>query len=349
MARMADPSIAAVERALYDDRSLVRLLAMRRTLFVVPVDYANAIEQSSAPDVAAMVRRRLETSLLDTGIADPARWLDEARKEVEQLLAEEGAQARALTPRSKALATRILMGRGTKNPVEVGATSRVLVLLAVEGHLVRGRPAGDWTDRQYVWHRRDQWLGSSSPMKTGEATEDDELEGSVELVRRWLEAFGPATFKDLKWWTGWRVGKLRQVLAEIEYADVDLDGMEGLALADDLDPVDEPEPWAALLPSLDPTPMGWNERAWYLGPHQGRLFDRNGNVGPTIWLDGRIVGGWGQRPDGTVVTELLEDVGAEALALIDARADELQRQVGETVVRPSFPTPLQKEIYQYSS
>ena len=48
--------------------------------------------------------------------------------------------------------------------------------------------------------------------------------------------------------------------------------------------------------------MGWKERSWYLGPHAPDVFDNVGNVGPTIWLGGRIVGGWAQTADGTVVT-----------------------------------------------
>ncbi len=61
------------------------------------------------------------------------------------------------------------------------------------------------------------------------------------------------------------------------------------------------EPSAALLPTLDPTTMGWKERDWYLGEHASLLFDSNGNAGPTVWWDGRVVGGWSQRRDGEIV------------------------------------------------
>ena len=68
----------------------------------------------------------------------------------------------------------------------------------------------------------------------------------------------------------------------------------------------------AFLPSLDPTIMGWQQRAWYLADHGPVLFDRNGNAGPTVWVDGRVAGGWTQRRSGEIVHRLLEDVGAEA-------------------------------------
>ena len=74
--------------------------------------------------------------------------------------------------------------------------------------------------------------------------------------------------------------------------------------------------------------MGWAERAWYLGEHVPALFDRSGNAGPTVWWEGRIVGGWGQRPDGEVLVRLLEDVGGEAAAAVEAEPARLQDWLG---------------------
>ena len=96
--------------------------------------------------------------------------------------------------------------------------------------------------------------------------------------------------------------------------------------------------------TLDATTMGWKERGWYLGEHVSALFDRNGNAGPTIWWNGRVVGGWAGRKDGEVAHRLLEDVGADAVRAIEAEAAELQSWLGETKVTPRFATPLAKEL-----
>jgi hypothetical protein len=104
------------------------------------------------------------------------------------------------------------------------------------------------------------------------------------------------------------------------------------------------KPWVALLPALDPTPMGWVGRDWYLGPHAASLFDRSGNIGPTIWSDGRIVGGWAQRPDGEIVYRLLEDIGSDKAGQVRAAADRLADWVGPVRVRPRFRTPLEQEL-----
>ena len=90
--------------------------------------------------------------------------------------------------------------------------------------------------------------------------------------------------------------------------------------------------------------MGWKTRDWYLGPHKDALFDLSGNAGPTIWVDGRIVGGWAMRADGEVVTKLLEDVGREASRAIDAEVGRLTEWLKKARVVPRFPTPLQKEL-----
>src|SRR5690349_17409512 len=60
-ARTLDPSIAAVDDALFERRSLVRLLAMRRTVFVVPVEDAAVVQAAAATGVARVERRRTET------------------------------------------------------------------------------------------------------------------------------------------------------------------------------------------------------------------------------------------------------------------------------------------------
>jgi hypothetical protein len=91
--------------------------------------------------------------------------------------------------------------------------------------------------------------------------------------------------------------------------------------------------------------MGWKARDWYLDPeHVPALFDHSGNIGPTVWVDGRIVGGWGQGPDAVVAYRLLTDVGREARSAIAAEAAALTAWMDGVVVTPRFPTPIDKEL-----
>ncbi|MGK5551101.1 winged helix DNA-binding domain-containing protein [Actinomadura kijaniata] len=339
-ARSATATPADVERALYDDRTLLRMLAMRRTMFVAPVGLVPVLQAAVADGLAAKQRRTYGRFLEQAGVVDDVdAWWREVERSTHRILLEKGeatgAQLSAAEPR---LRTKVDPAPGKSYSKPVSVTTWVLVTLGCEGLIVRGRPNGTWVSSQYRWAPVEAWLPGGVPRMPAD-------QARAELVRRWLRAFGPAPVADLKWWTGWSLTDVRKALATLDTVEVTLDGgRAGLVLADDLEPVAAPEPWAALLPALDPTPMGWQERGWYLGDHAPALFDRNGNIGPTVWWDGRIVGGWAQRPDGEVAVRLLEDVGADAAAAIDAEARRIAGWIGEVRVTPRFRTPLEREL-----
>jgi hypothetical protein len=330
---------ADVERELYDERSLVRLLAMRRTLWVVPRELVAFVSAAATKAVAERERRRLEGFVEVSEIAkSPGPWLDRA---CAAALAEVEARGEAftadLTKSVPLLAERLRLGVGTRWESTQSAAARVLPQLAMEGKLVRGRPRGGWTNGQYRWMPTEAWLG-------GPVAELDVAEAQAELLARWLAAFGPATETDIRWWTGWTARETRAALAATPHERVDLDGAEGIVLAGDVGPTEPAEPVAALLPTLDPTTMGWKERDWYLGPHAATLFDSNGNAGPTVWWDGRVVGGWSQRKDGELVHALLEDVGADGVAAVEAELGRLAAWLGETRLAPGFLPPFQRQL-----
>lgn len=339
-ARGHDLGPAQVEKALYDDRTLLRMLAMRRTMFVAPAELVPVLHASCAGDLAVRQARTYSRFLEEAGIGDgdTPGWLAEVAEQTHRaLLARGSATGAQLGKDVPALRTRIDTAPGKPYSRPTGITTWVLVLLGTQGRIVRARPNGGWSSSQYSWAPVESWLpGPIEHLDPGAAR--------TELVRRYLHAFGPAPIGDIKWWTGWTLGRVRQALAGLATVEVDLDGTPGLLSADDLEPVPPPEPWAALLPALDPTPMGWQSRDWYLGAHKPRLFDRNGNIGPSIWFDGRIVGGWGQRADGEIVTRLLEDVGSDAEALIAAETERAAGWFGGVRPIPRFRTPLEREL-----
>src|SRR4051812_1991327 len=61
--RVRDVSIADVEDALYSRRTLLRILGMRRTVFVTDVATAGVVQAACSYDVAARQRRLLEKQL----------------------------------------------------------------------------------------------------------------------------------------------------------------------------------------------------------------------------------------------------------------------------------------------
>ena len=338
-ARMKNADVASIERELYDDRSLVRVLVMRRTAFVLPPDLAAIALAACARSVGQVQRKQLVQRIEKSGVAkDGATWLHKQEElAFNAVAARTSATAVQVSHDVPLLKHHLLLAEGTRNEARVSLTPFILRLLAVDGRLMRGRPRGGWLSTQWSWSTTESWLGEALTEWTIHAAQ-------AELVRRWLKAFGPATVDDLRWWTGWTLGEVRRALTEVAPVEVELDGVTGIALSDDLGPTRRPEPFASLLAGLDPTVMGWAGRDWYLGAYRSALFDRSGNAGPTIWWDGRVVGGWAQRPDGEIVLRLLEDIGRDARTAVDSEAERLRVWLGERRVLPRFSTPLVKEL-----
>ncbi|MGI5241376.1 winged helix DNA-binding domain-containing protein [Dactylosporangium sp. CA-139066] len=332
-ARLHQPLIATVEDALYERRSLLRMLGMRRTMFVVPTGFAPVIQAGATRAVAAEQRRLLLRHLAEAGAGDAA-WLADVEESTFEALRRRGtATAAQLAADEPRLRTVLVFPQGNQY-----VTSRLLFLLAADGRIVRGRPLGSWISSQYAWSCAETWLAEPMP-------DLDPAHARTELVRAWLARFGPGTAADLKWWTGWTMTQTRAALRALEAVEVTLDGGEtGFVLPDDTDPVPDPGPWVALLPSLDPTVMGFQSRMWYLGKHAPALFDRTGNAGPTVWAGGRIIGGWAQRATGEVAVELVEDVPAATRRAVDRAADELHGWLDGVRVTPRFRAPLERKL-----
>lgn len=339
-ARMATSSPTEIERELYQERSTLRMLAMRRTLFLVPVADVPMIHAAASRAIAETERERTLRMFTDGGLGpDPKALCDELEEAGLAAVRARGeattAELTALDPR---LGQKITLARGKSYEGSISVSQKVFFHLALDGRIGRGRPRGTWIGSQARWSPIEAWLPDGiADMPVQDARD--------ELVRRWLRAFGPGTRDDLRWWTGWTVAAVKRSLAAVDAVEVDLDdGAVGYVLPDDIESIEPPEPWVALLPALDATTMGWASRDWYLGPHRSALFDRNGNAGPTIWVDGRVVGGWAQRKTGEVVWRLLEDVGDASSGAIAEEAARLQQWLGSSRVSASFPTPLETEL-----
>ncbi len=350
-ARTPSATTETVDAALYGERRVVRMLGMRRTVFVVPAALLPVVQRACTDDVAQRLRRQLVRDLEKGGVGGPdaAAWLRDTEAAVLRALAARGsatgAQLSADEPR---LRTQLVYVPDKSYGGAANITSRVLGLIAAEGHMVRGHRRGGWSSGQFEWFPAAAWLGGGGDAEgAGGVAGDagmDAASARVELARRWLLAFGPAPVADLQWWAGWTGGQTKAALGALPVRDVDLDGQPGVLLAGDEDFDDDPGPVAALLPALDPTPMGWQSRDWYLGPHGPLLFDRTGNIGPTVWWEGRIVGGWAQRPTGEVAYRLLDDPGSDAATAIAAEAARLESWLGPARVTPRFRTPLEREL-----
>ena len=330
-----------VDRALYEDRSLVKQLAMRRTLWALPRDLLPAVLGSSSARVAAEQRRLVAKDVEAHGIAeDGAAWLGTARRVVLDRLTSTGPQTvRQLREALPELSGSMSFGEGTSWAGRTNIAPRVLTTLGAEGLVVRATNDGHWKISRPTWALLTDWLGEA-PGPVGPE------EGYAALVHRWLRTFGPGTLEDVQWWLGSTKAVVRAALAAVGAVEVSLErGRTGWVLPDDLDRTPAVEPWAALLPTLDPTTMGWKERDFYLDPDLRRhLFDSNGNGGSTAWWDGRVVGAWVQDPDGVVEVVLCPgvDPGSEARSALAVEAERLTAWLDGVVIANVYKSALMK-------
>jgi hypothetical protein len=342
LARSSAASLADVAAAMYQRRSLVRWLGMRRTLFLVRYDDVPLVQAAATSGVAAALRTRLINQLERNGTQPPldgdvSTWVDSLADRVAQALRRRGSATGAqLGDDEPWMRTQILPRAPSDRPQTV--TSSLLTMLSAQGRIVRGMPTGTWTSRQHYWEHAERWWPDGLPvLDTGQAQR--------ELARRWLNRFGPATVDDLQWWTGWNNTTVHRALAGIPVEDVDLHGAPGINLQ--LDEPDESEPAppvAALLPALDPTAMGWKHREWYLAIDPTAIRDRAGNIGPTVWWDGEIIGSWATTTTGEIRTACPVDRGAQAADAIASAAATLQQRLDGAVVTPSARTPLERTL-----
>jgi Winged helix DNA-binding domain len=152
-----------------------------------------------------------------------------------------------------------------------------------------------------------EWLGMEAP-------DMDEAAARIQVARRYLEAFGPATIDDLVAYVGrgkGGVGPWREAVAALADQTVVLGGEDGRSY---LDLADAPRPEAdvpappRLLARWDSVLLSHATRARQrviADEHRPAVFSKNADVLPTILVDGFVAGTWDlARDDGAASIEL---------------------------------------------
>ncbi len=334
-------SAVDIDHAFYTERSLLRHTTIRRTVFTMPLDVApiahgafnGPLVSKLRSNVIAWIRTSPDTD------DDAERFMRAVERDVVDWLTERGpATGAALADHVPGLRVRIDPAPGKPHSRPIRITSKVLELLAAEGRIARGRPAGnDFTSGAWTWEPMGNWVEPAVFERL------DPVESLRSLIERYLGVCGPATLTDMAWWTGIAKGPIKASLTALGAIEVDLEGATepGYVLSgDDLD-APSMDATVALLPGLDSTTMGWKQRSWYVDDSAALgLFDRNGNAGPTIWLDGEVVGSWTQRADGTIATRFTGSTTVD----VEAQVDELAAWLGDVRIKWRFPTPITKEL-----
>ena len=277
---------------------------MRRTMFVVPTPPASIVQHSSSAPVAARLRRALVKEL-GAVVDDPDPWLADVEDAVVARFRElGGATGVALSRADERLRTKLVV-RGGEGLRRTGRDQQPGAEHPLRAGPHRPRAAGGgWTGSQYEWAPIEKWLPDGLPALDAEPRE-----------RSWSGCGWPVSAR-APWPTSSGGPAGTRATPGGRWRDRHRRGRSGrragLVLAADTEPVPEPEPWIALLPALDPTPMGWSAGTGTSTPTTGpRCSTGPATSGRPCGATGGSSAGGRQRADGDVVWRLFEDIGTE--------------------------------------
>ena len=141
-ARMAHSSPAEIERELYEERSALRMLAMRRTLFLVPLADVPMVHAASSRAIAETERKRTIGMFVEGGVGpDAGALLEELESIGLAAVRERGEAATAeLSAADPRLGQRITIARGKRWEGTISLSQKVFFHLALDGRIGRSRP-----------------------------------------------------------------------------------------------------------------------------------------------------------------------------------------------------------------
>ncbi len=248
-----------LDRALYRDRSLVRLSALRGSGFLIPLAKIDAV-------IAAFDRG-------DVTIGWAAKLVGAERLEVwrSQILSLLQGQ---ILPARDIRSELGVEGRDTE------ALRFLLSSMCFRRDLAAASGVKGWRDNQYGYALWNEWFVDHRP----EAIDPDSAR--VEVARWYLNGHGPGTVDHFAWWAGLKKANAAAALGHFEEIE---DGVFDLA-----DPPERRRPSGLrLLPVWDTAlvaPKG--RRRMVRTAHQPYVYDASGNLTSTIVRDGGVIGVW---------------------------------------------------------
>ena len=338
-----------LEDVLYSRRELARLHCMRMTLHIVPSADVPCFFQAYA-DHRTQVEQDNAALLVSAGLChenEAGKKLKRLHHQVMSVLTQRGpCTVRKISQAVPDLEAKVRHSVGKSYEGEFSIGSRLIPDMCALGMLIRTRPSGTWRSNLYEYAAFSDWLPEvaldSVPPRQARAW----------LMQRYLSTFGPATFDDVVWWTGFSKSQAKEALRALgsTVAEVSIEGLDNcLLLADDVQRLYDlalPDARSVFfLPGLDPYIMGYHDRRRFLTPeHHAKVFDRAGNAMPTVWANHRVMGAWGQRKDGSVVYGLFEPVGKKDEALLAREARRLESFLDGEYLAPRIQTPFTRVL-----
>lgn len=308
-----------VDRALWEDRSLVKAWCMRGTAHLLPASDWPIYVAAVGPSVTASEMRWMARH----GLTD-----DEARRIVDAVV---GCLASGPITRCE-LADCVASSLGPETRKWVDHSwGGVVKLACVRGLMCFGPDQG----QKATFVHRDWWLqglpGAGNAASAGDA--------ETFLMRQYLRSYAPATWRDFASWSGMRVTEAACIgkrLAD-DLVEVSVEGQAGFVLQEDLEAIQTAvlsasAPSVRLLPSFDSFLLGHDDKSHLVNSElYRRVFRKAGWLSPVVLVNGRVAGVWAQERKGHKLAVTVEPFGVfseEERDLVAVEADNLGRFLG---------------------
>jgi hypothetical protein len=307
-----DCRVDDVREALWKRKTLAKTWLMRGTLHLVP-----------SKDLPLFTAAMSAYGMRNTNAW--LSWMQITEPELMELIDAIGLalDGQALT-REELIAK---VGKGRSERIQLAMKSGwggVLKPVARKGLLCFGPSRG----QSVTFVRPEQWLSSWRDMDPDAAL--------IEVARRYLRAYGPATKSDFtRWWGTWPgVGNRAWAGLAGDLTSVSIDGQRADVLASDAERIRKQPTGGSvqLLPSFDPYVMGHSSRDHIVAAaHLAKVSRTAGWISAVVLVDGSVAGTWThQGAKGTllVTVDPFERLAAKTIAEVRRRAESLAETLG---------------------
>jgi hypothetical protein len=292
-ARAAGLREADVDRALAEERSVVRGWFQRGTLHLVPAEDARWLLDLYGHRTIARNQRRYRELGLDDGT------LERGVATIGEAIAREG-------PLTRAELVDRLRHRGVVLGPDRQAEIHLIARAALGGVVVHGPERGG----QATYVGLDDWLPPGPRL--------DQETSAAELAQRHLTAYGPADLADFVTWSGLPMALARRGWERTRRAEVRVGTRPAWVAEQRAGTLRDEAAQAAgprLLPAFDAYLLGYRTRDLAVDPsHSRRVAPGGGMVRATAIADGRAVATWtrdGLEPFGDLDPSLDDALHAE--------------------------------------
>jgi hypothetical protein len=296
-----------IESALWKSRTLLKTSLMRQTLHLIPADEFLIYIAAQKPSRLAGALR----IMAKFGIA---------RAEADDLTALI-MSALAAGPMSRAAihaAVRPKVSKRVRAWME--RVWSILRIPVAEGLICYGSGEGN----QVNFIPTDRWLPKlkRTPISAKDA--------QCAIFRKYLKAYGPATFTDFSHWSGISMQEVRLLppLVEGELVEVSVDKKICYLLRNDESELYKQlpcDPCIRLLPHFDTYLLAHRKKDHLLSAKHYKLVYRNqGWISPVVLIDGAIAGVWSYKTKGKKIQVAIEPFGRLSRATRDAIAREAE-------------------------